>query len=74
MGPREVAWTEAAVAALDGTPLDGTEKMDAVFLVFGHIRNTQSTSTAGTQAWSDDRGLDPSSPAWSPTSPTASPP
>jgi AcrR family transcriptional regulator len=59
MGPREVGWTEAAVATLDGTPLDGSEKMDAVFMVFGHIRNTQSTSTAGTQAWSDDRQLDP---------------
>jgi len=52
MGPKEVGWTECAIAAFDGTPLDGAEKLDAAFVVFGHIRNTQSTATAGTQPWS----------------------
>jgi AcrR family transcriptional regulator len=54
MGPKEVGWTECAVAAFDGTPLDGAEKLDAAFLIFGHIRNTQSAATAGTQPWSAD--------------------
>ncbi|HTI21467.1 MAG TPA: TetR/AcrR family transcriptional regulator C-terminal domain-containing protein [Kutzneria sp.] len=57
MGPREIGWTEAAVAALDGTGLTGAERMDAVFLVSGHIRNTRSTSTAGTQPWHRDKSL-----------------
>jgi AcrR family transcriptional regulator len=52
MGPREVGWTESAVAALAGTGLTGDERMAAVFLVFGHVRNTQTTATAGTQPWS----------------------
>jgi hypothetical protein len=55
MGPRELGWVESAVSALDGTPLDGTERLDAVFLLFGHIRTTQSLSTAGTQPWTDDK-------------------
>ncbi|MFG2004165.1 TetR/AcrR family transcriptional regulator [Spirillospora sp. NPDC048911] len=52
MGPREAGWTEAAVAALAGTGLTGDERMAAAFLLFGHVRNTQSLITAGTQAWS----------------------
>ncbi|MGM1063216.1 TetR/AcrR family transcriptional regulator [Saccharothrix sp. Mg75] len=56
-GPREVGWTESAVAALEGTGLSGGERMDAVFLLSGHIRNTQSSATAGTQPWTSDRHL-----------------
>lgn len=56
-GPREVGWTESAVAALDGTGLDGGERMDAVFLLSGHIRNTQSGATAGTQPWTAQKQL-----------------
>ncbi|RZS29481.1 TetR family transcriptional regulator [Herbihabitans rhizosphaerae] len=58
-GPREIGWTEVAVGALEGTGLDGAERMDAVFLLSGHIRNTQSPTTAGTQPWSLDRTLNP---------------
>ncbi|MEV6605160.1 TetR/AcrR family transcriptional regulator C-terminal domain-containing protein [Kutzneria sp. NPDC051319] len=57
MGPREIGWTESAVAALEGTGLTGAQRMDAVFLVSGHIRNTRSASTAGTQPWSPDKRL-----------------
>lgn len=57
MGPREIGWTESAVAALEGTGLTGAQRMDAVFLVSGHIRNTRSASTAGTQPWSADKRL-----------------
>jgi AcrR family transcriptional regulator len=52
MGPREAGWTESAVAALAGTGLTGDERLAAAFVLFGHIRNTQSMATAGTQAWS----------------------
>lgn len=56
-GPREVGWTESAVAALSDTGLTGGERMDAVFLLNGHIRNAQSSSTAGTQPWTTDKSL-----------------
>lgn len=59
MGPREIGWTESAVAAFDGTGLDGAQRMDAVFLVSGHLRNTHSMATAGTQPWTAERGLKP---------------
>jgi hypothetical protein len=52
MGPREAGWIESAVAALAGTGLTGDERLAAVFLLFGHVRNTQSMATAGTQPWS----------------------
>ncbi|MCP9967912.1 TetR/AcrR family transcriptional regulator [Actinomadura madurae] len=52
MGPCETGWTETAVAALAGTGLTGDERLAAAFLLFGHVRNTQSVTTAGTQAWS----------------------
>ncbi|HEY1178147.1 MAG TPA: TetR/AcrR family transcriptional regulator [Phytomonospora sp.] len=40
LGPNELAWTDHAVATLDGTPLDGGERLDTVFAVAGHVRNT----------------------------------
>ena len=52
MGPREAGWVESAVAALAGTGLTGDERLAAVFLLFGHVRNTHSMATAGTQPWS----------------------
>jgi AcrR family transcriptional regulator len=57
MGPRETGWTEVAVAALTETGLTGAERMDAVFLISGHVRNTQSA--AGTQPWTKQRRLSP---------------
>ncbi|WP_433331057.1 TetR/AcrR family transcriptional regulator [Spirillospora sp. CA-294931] len=51
MGPRELAWTERALTALNGLGLDDHERMDAVALVFGHVRNSRSAATAGTQTW-----------------------
>ena len=53
MGPREVGWTESALSAFAGTPLPGDERLAAVFLLFGHIRNTHSNANAGTQPWMD---------------------
>ena len=53
MGPREMGWVEAAVAALGETPLSATERMDVVTLISGHIRNTQALDDAGTQPWHD---------------------
>ena len=57
MGPREAGWVESAVAALAGTGLTGDERLAAVFLLFGHIRNTHSMAAAGTQPWSGDGEL-----------------
>ncbi|MFC0533759.1 TetR/AcrR family transcriptional regulator [Phytohabitans kaempferiae] len=53
MGPRETGWAEVAVSALEGTGLSGAERMNAVFLVSGHVRNTQS------QPWIADPRLSP---------------
>jgi AcrR family transcriptional regulator len=59
MGPNEVGWIECAVGTLAATGLTGAEQMDAVFVLCGHIRNTQSTATAGTQPWSSDKRVAP---------------
>jgi AcrR family transcriptional regulator len=50
MGPNELGWLERAVAALDGTGLDGSERVDAVVLVLGHVRTIaqQSGTPTGT--------------------------
>lgn len=59
MGPRELGWVESAVGALAGTGLSGAEQLDAVFILFGLIRNTQSMATAGTQPWNSDKKVTP---------------
>lgn len=38
LGPREMGWTEWAVAALAGTGLSGAEMLDVVATLVGHIR------------------------------------
>ncbi|GAA2119866.1 TetR/AcrR family transcriptional regulator [Kitasatospora saccharophila] len=37
-GPRELAWLESVVSALDGQGLTGAERMDAAVLLIGHAR------------------------------------
>ncbi|MFI6291241.1 TetR/AcrR family transcriptional regulator [Nonomuraea sp. NPDC050790] len=59
MGPKETGWTEIALAALAGTGLDGGEQMDAVLLLSGHVRNTRSVGSAGTQPWTPQLGTLP---------------
>ena len=56
MGPRELGWVEAAFAAFDGAGLAPEERRDAVFVLFGLLRTTQSLGTAGTQPWTDGVG------------------
>lgn len=53
IGPREVSWSECVLEALAGLRLTPAERMDVAFLLFGHVRNTQSLDTAGTQAWNE---------------------
>ncbi|GIE94208.1 TetR/AcrR family transcriptional regulator [Paractinoplanes rishiriensis] len=53
MGPREVGWVEAAIAALAETPLPVAERMDVVTVISGHLRNTHGPDVAGTQPWHD---------------------
>jgi AcrR family transcriptional regulator len=55
LGPRELGWTECAVAALAGSGLTGREQLDAVLVLSGHLRNTRSMATAGTQPWTSGR-------------------
>ncbi|MFI6040439.1 TetR/AcrR family transcriptional regulator [Nocardia sp. NPDC051321] len=38
-GPNEMGWTEAALAALTGTGLTGSERLDTIVLVHGHVRS-----------------------------------
>lgn len=45
-GPNELLWVEYAVAALDGTPLDGAEKLDVAVTLLGHVRNVAQQLTA----------------------------
>ncbi|MGW2558259.1 TetR/AcrR family transcriptional regulator [Streptomyces sp. NPDC001514] len=48
MGPKELAWMEQALAALDGTGLTGGERLDAVVLLSSHVRGiAQQARAAG---------------------------
>lgn len=53
MGPREISWGECALQALAKLRLTPAERIDVAFMLSGHIRNTQSLETAGTQAWNE---------------------
>ena len=55
MGPNEIGWIERAIDTLADTLLVPSEQMAVVLLICGHIRNTQSAATAGTQPWSGGR-------------------
>lgn len=46
LGPHELGWLEQAVAALDGTGLDGGERMDAVVVILGHVRTIAQQTQA----------------------------
>ncbi|MEU9073774.1 TetR/AcrR family transcriptional regulator C-terminal domain-containing protein [Kitasatospora sp. NPDC048538] len=46
IGPRELAWLERVVAALDGHGLTGPERMDAAVLLAGHVRSIAEQSRA----------------------------
>jgi AcrR family transcriptional regulator len=47
IGPNELAWLETGVAALSGTGLRGSEMLDAVVLMNGHIRSLAQQAVAG---------------------------
>ena len=53
IGPREAGWTEAAVAAMQETPLTPQQCTDVVSTVSGLLRNTQSDIVTGSQPWHD---------------------
>ncbi|MDD7937254.1 TetR/AcrR family transcriptional regulator [Actinomycetospora lutea] len=54
MGPREVGWVEAAVRVVEPLGLAPDERMDAVTMLFGHLRTTLAAATAGTRPWTAD--------------------
>ncbi|MGW6123258.1 TetR/AcrR family transcriptional regulator [Nocardia sp. NPDC055165] len=39
LGPNEMGWTEAALTALAGTGLSGSERLDTIVLLNGHARS-----------------------------------
>ncbi len=53
MGPQEISWSECLLEALAELELTAAERIDVSFMLFGHVRNTQSLDTAGTQAWNE---------------------
>lgn len=59
MGPHEVGWAEQALAALDGTGLNGNERIDVTLLVSAHVRTAHSLATSGTFPWDEHRQLTP---------------
>jgi len=46
IGPNELAWTEYAVAALDGLPLRPAERLDTVAILAGHVRSIAAQAAA----------------------------
>ncbi|MGW8395860.1 TetR/AcrR family transcriptional regulator [Streptomyces lydicus] len=46
LGPRELAWMEQALAALEGTGFSGAERLDAVLLLTGHVRGIAQQARA----------------------------
>jgi AcrR family transcriptional regulator len=52
LGPNELGWTEAALATLAGTRLDGAEQLDTIMLVSGHVRSlAQQTAPSPHSTW-----------------------
>lgn len=45
IGPRELSWLERAVATFAGTGLTGPERVDAVLVLIGHVRNQVQAET-----------------------------
>ncbi|MFC5063084.1 TetR/AcrR family transcriptional regulator [Actinomycetospora atypica] len=54
MGPREVGWVEAAVRVFEPLALTPHERMDAVSMLFGHLRVVHAAASAGTRPWTAD--------------------
>jgi AcrR family transcriptional regulator len=54
MGPREVGWVEAAVRIFEPLGLSPEERMDAVSMLFAHLRVTHAAASAGTRPWTAD--------------------
>ncbi|MFD7903280.1 TetR/AcrR family transcriptional regulator [Kitasatospora sp. NPDC059747] len=58
MGPKELAWLERVVSALDGHGLTGAERMDAAVLLAGHVRGiVQQARAAGAEGSPEARLL-----------------
>jgi AcrR family transcriptional regulator len=70
MGPNELGWLEQAVAALDGTGLHGSERMDAIVVILGQSAPSPSRHRPrrGHPRTTTNSSLGPSSPScWPPT-------
>lgn len=58
IGPHETGWSDAALQAFAGTPLRGADRINAVVLLSGHVRNTHAPAAAGSQPWDAMHRLD----------------
>ncbi|MFF0452815.1 TetR/AcrR family transcriptional regulator [Nocardia africana] len=55
LGPNELAWMEAMLAPLADTGLTGSERLDTVVFLNGHVRNlVQQTAVPGHEMTEDD--------------------
>jgi AcrR family transcriptional regulator len=57
IGPNEIAWLEQALAALEGTGLDGSEKLDVAATLSGHARAIAQQAGAAVSA-SPEHGME----------------
>ena len=46
LGPHELGWMECALTALAGTPLSGSERLDAMVVLVGHARMLAEQATS----------------------------
>jgi hypothetical protein len=57
-GPNELRWLEAGLAALAGTGLTGTERLDTMALLSGHVRSlVQQHAASGTATDTTEQDL-----------------
>jgi AcrR family transcriptional regulator len=57
IGPAELSWVEAGIAALDGTSLTGAERMDAAVLLANHARGIAAQARATSPDESQETAL-----------------
>jgi AcrR family transcriptional regulator len=57
IGPNELTWLEHAVAALTGSGLNGSEMLDVVVLLTGHVRSLAQQVTAMASAADPERAM-----------------
>jgi hypothetical protein len=59
IGPNELTWMDRGVRALTDTGLDGSEQLDAIVVLVGHVRTLtlQTTTVPGRQGLTEEAFL-----------------